>query len=130
MNKDQFGHDNLVYEHDGNTYGLPLRLVIGQQVSKEEIEQIIVIHKQRHDLKKFLETVDDVELIGIIFNQLTRMEFDLQILWNFKPDSVYHRSWDWPKCTCPKLDNMDAFPFMQYYSGGCPLHKNVLPNGE
>jgi len=50
-------------------------------------------------------------------------EYRLQALWGFPLDSKYHKFWEMPGCTCPKMDNDDAYPTGYYTrSGDCPLH--------
>lgn len=42
---------------------------------------------------------------------------------NFKVDKNYFRFWEMPKCTCPKLDNIDYWGTgNQIYSLTCPVH--------
>jgi hypothetical protein len=50
-------------------------------------------------------------------------EYRLQELWGFPKDPNYHRFWEMAGCTCPKMDNEDAYPTGYYTrSGNCPLH--------
>ena len=47
----------------------------------------------------------------------------LQDLWNFEYDPNYIKWWKYPKCTCPKLDNEDAYPTGYYViDNNCPVH--------
>lgn len=53
----------------------------------------------------------------------TSNEYRLQELWGFPKDPNYHRFWEMAGCTCPKMDNEDAYPTGYYTrSGNCPLH--------
>ena len=56
-------------------------------------------------------------------DEWTANEFDLQDLWGFTPDPNYHMFWTMEGCTCPKMDNRDAWgtPY-HVYSGSCPIH--------
>ena len=65
-------------------------------------------------------------LMKIIFNQITGIEFKLQMLWGFEPNAMHHNSWMWPQCTCPYLDNRHMPPGMMWVTENCPLHGNVL----
>ena len=40
----------------------------------------------------------------------TDIQYKLQDAWGFERDSNYHRFWDLPHCTCPVMDNNDAYP--------------------
>ena len=53
----------------------------------------------------------------------TDNEYHLQELWGFPKDSKYHKFWEMAGCTCPKMDNEDAYPTGYYYKSlDCPLH--------
>lgn len=54
--------------------------------------------------------------------QLQEIEFYLQELWGFKRDARYHKFWQYPKCTCPVIDNEDNYPHQSIINQGCPLH--------
>jgi hypothetical protein len=110
------------FTHRGETLGINLRLAISQSITFEELCQIVERHKIREDLLTLMEATQDKNLIQIIFNQLTVNEFELQMLWGFQCDARYHKSWWWPHCICPKMDNEDSFPYQTYVTKGCPLH--------
>lgn len=58
-------------------------------------------------------------------NRLTNVEFNLQILYGVDEDINFHRFWETPKCTCPKIDNTLKYPFGDYeIDANCPIHKN------
>jgi hypothetical protein len=47
----------------------------------------------------------------------------LQKLWNFPQDDNYIRFWNFPACTCPKMDNDDNYPCGRYVQvQNCPIH--------
>ena len=53
----------------------------------------------------------------------TQNEYSLQELWGFPKDPNYHKFWEMAGCTCPKMDNEDAYPTGYYIRvGDCPLH--------
>lgn len=53
---------------------------------------------------------------------LEELEYHLQDLWGFPRDSAYHKSWEYPGCTCPLMDNVDGYPYIQHRNLGCPVH--------
>lgn len=57
--------------------------------------------------------------------KLTDIEFNIQTLYGIEEDIKFHRFWDVPKCTCPKIDNSLKYPNGGYsIDRKCPIHKN------
>lgn len=51
------------------------------------------------------------------------LQLALQDLWGFDYDPNYIRWWNYPRCTCPKLDNEFAYPTGNYvHNEKCPIH--------
>jgi hypothetical protein len=51
------------------------------------------------------------------------IEFQLQKYWGFPQDSNFHSWWNLvPQCTCPMLDNKDAWGVHKIINGNCPIH--------
>jgi hypothetical protein len=47
----------------------------------------------------------------------------LQKLWNFPDNEDFIKFWNFPACTCPKMDNDDNYPFGRYVQfQNCPIH--------
>jgi hypothetical protein len=113
-------------KHKDKVLGINLDLIREQKIDFDTLCEIVKLHKIRSDLFDILTSIIDptIEsaLIRILFKQLREIEFELQILWGFPTNEIMHRSYLLPHCTCPKLDNRDAFPHIQYKDGGCPLH--------
>lgn len=82
--------------------------------------------KDAHWLKlmvyEMLEETSDRDTLKSLGNDLTEIEFELQDLWGFPLDANYHRFWEYPKCTCPKMDNADWYPHRSVIQKDCPLH--------
>lgn len=57
-------------------------------------------------------------------SQITKLEFELQELWNFPQDVSYHKYWIYlPGCLCPELDNYDLLGVnLREINTGCPWH--------
>lgn len=107
--------------HGKYRFKINMRLLAEQQ-AVENIEEIIKKHKERIDLFSFMEVEDNLTLLRKYDDLCTFLEYELQRLWKFPEDARYHRFWERPKCTCPKMDNMDSYPYMFYINGNCPLH--------
>jgi len=63
------------------------------------------------------------QLAEFIVEDLTKIEFALQRAWGFPQSMAYHRFWETPKCTCPKMDNEEQYATKQFIiMANCPLH--------
>jgi hypothetical protein len=108
--------------HKNTVLGINLSLAMDQHLDFDTFCAIVALHKERYDLNQIFDKLTDPILIRMVFVQLREIEFELQYLWGFPSNEIYHRSFYWSHCKCPKMDNADAFPLMQYKSGNCPLH--------
>lgn len=119
------------FTHRDKNLGINLDFVKEQRITFETFCQIIILHKERADLFDLLMRREDRSLIKIIFNQLTQIEFELQMLWGFEPDAREHKSWRWPRCECPYSDNRHMPYGLQWVTETCPLHgsteKKIAP---
>lgn len=99
------------------------KLIEKQNLSEAEIDKLLITHKERMMLHKFMEIEDNVFLLRQYDKLYTELEFKLQSLWKFNRDASKHRFWKRPKCSCPKLDNEDRYGTnFAIYSGNCILH--------
>jgi len=58
--------------------------------------------------------------------KLSDVEFNLQLLYGVDEDEKFHRFWETPKCTCPKIDNVVKFPNGNYiFDKTCPIHTKL-----
>ena len=114
----------IVYEKaDGSFSGVPKGLIEKQKVSKPNVKKIIKLHLKRDALYALMEKTDDAEALKILAKRVTENELDLQDLWKFERNVDFHKFWEMPKCKCPRLDNIDAYPTGYYVkSGDCPIH--------
>lgn len=53
---------------------------------------------------------------------LEELEYYLQELWGFSRDARFHKSWEYPGCTCPQLDNINVYPNRRIINSECPIH--------
>jgi len=95
-----------VFQHaTSKLYSINNNLVIHQKVSPEDVKKIEKLQNIRSYFYDFIELSEDKEEIRRLVKFITQIEFQLQKLWNFKPDETMHRWFDVPKCSCPKMDN-------------------------
>ena len=79
------------------------------------------LHILRDEIKLMAE--QNEELAVKLWPLWEANEFAIQDLWGFEKNSANHKDWyKFPYCTCPKLDNNDAFPYRQYVKASCPIH--------
>jgi len=62
-----------------------------------------------------------------LFRLWKRQEFILQALWRFELDEKFHKDYLLPGCTCPKMDNDDAYPVQRWVSADCIFHGGSHP---
>lgn len=98
------------------------RLVASQQLTPEAIAKIEALHEVRHKLIKRMKLAKKPETLKTLAWRVTETEYALQTAWGFPTDSAYHRYWELPGCSCPRLDNADDWPYRQHYSQTCLIH--------
>lgn len=100
------------------------RMAIAQGVNDDQLEGLKASHLLRRELFQLASERTDnsfaLEMLAKVFDCL---EDEQQKLWNFKVDPNYHRFFDMPGCTCPKMDNAERLgtPY-KIHSEDCPIH--------
>lgn len=98
-------------------------LLFKQGVDENKFKKLAEAHKNKHKILEKMKITDEKSTLKFLAETITQIEFSLQRLWGFPEDINYHRFWELPKCTCPKLDNEDAYPTGYYVRvQSCPLH--------
>lgn len=102
-------------------------LILQQKLSEVEVEQILRLHEYKLTICAKMEALlPDNPKIKVYAKDLEQLEFLLQDAWKFPRDVNYHRFWEMPHCTCPKMDNDDAYPSGYYVrSLCCPAHGDL-----
>lgn len=98
------------YSRDGTPVYLNDHLIQSQQISDEDIEEIIKLHRIRYSIEEEMSSLDPVKDgndLRILFRDWMTNEYNLQKAWNFPSNSYYYRDYTVPHCTCPVLDNDD-----------------------
>ena len=71
------------------------------------------------------ETTDEYQ--KYIYEEWMATHRILQHLWGFDLDDNKIKFWDFPACSCPAMDNNDAYPYGYYaMSGGCMIHGSAV----
>ena len=100
------------------------RLILQQKLSESEVEQILRLHEYRLTLCAKMEALPpDNPKVKAYAKDLEHIEFLLQDAWKFPRDANFHRFWEVPHCSCPKMDSEDAQTWGYYVKSlCCPAH--------
>lgn len=108
---------------DGKELYILNKKLLDQQNAWSNLDQIKQLHKERINIYRCMHSADEEGLLLMLDADCTRLEFELQKLWEFKEDIKFHRFWDRPKCSCPSSDNNDRYPNGTYIiADNCILH--------
>lgn len=100
-----------------------LKLAQQKKLSQETIKEIEKLYEVENIICNAIEKTNDPAQLQLLVDDWHNTQFELQKLWGFKEDINYHPWWYLPKCTCPKIDNEDAYPTGYYIKvADCPLH--------
>jgi len=124
----EFTEKELTVYYKGKAqYKLSSGFVKQQEIEDiETIKELLLTHEDRCRIFEAMEDTDDVEDLRMYAQQIETLEFEQQKLWGFEPNNTYHRWWEVPKCTCPKLDNADRYPSKyRIIAGNCPIHAHI-----
>jgi len=62
--------------------------------------------------------------LAVYYKKLTDIEYNLQTLYGVPEDIKFHKFWNTPMCTCPKIDNIENYPSEDpFFDKNCPIHK-------
>lgn len=109
---------------------LNTRLVKQQGLNKDEEQGIINLHIRKQNLFDEMDRallIGDKDELKRLDALVTDLEFVLQDAWRFPRDIKFHKFWERPGCSCPRMDNNDAWPTGYYVrSGGCLIHGDLV----
>ncbi len=92
-------------------------------VSEENEKEINELHEYRDGIFKAMEEEEDHWKLRDLYSLFIDNERRLQELWGFPLDDNYIKFWEVPKCSCPKMDNRDNYPYGYYVTvQSCILH--------
>lgn len=111
---------------NGKTIRLNRRLIERQQLTQEEVNVIARLHDKKHRIFDRMEREAVPHRLRALANEVKDIEFDLQEAWRFERNAAFHEFWNVPKCTCPKLDNIDCKGSgRMFFAVSCPIHGDV-----
>ncbi len=86
-------------------YDLNPALILKNKLTRDEVKQLIQLHQSKIVLFNEAEKeIDRVKLQALVAD-LENLEFEIQACSKLRRDKNYHRWFDFPKCTCPKVEN-------------------------
>lgn len=81
------------------------------------------LYANKYFLYGQMELEEDWVRLQMLHVEVIENELKIQKAFNFKPDHKFIRFWEFPKCSCPKLDNMDSWGTgRRVIVGNCTLH--------
>ena len=100
-----------------------------QLLNANQIQAINLMHVAREAM--LTAANNDVKSAQAIYPSWLALETALQRLWGFSENINYVRTWTYPHCSCPKIDNEDSYPHGYYVSSGsCPIHGSAVEPAE
>ena len=98
---------------------------LDRQKCWKNLEKIKEVSQLRMIIFSMMENTDNRKELRSLAADLTELEFELQDLYKFKRNTNFHRFWELPKCTCPKLDNYESYGTKYYIiDTKCIIHGN------
>lgn len=95
-----------------------MKLAKERGLSNERIRHIQNVQTQRDAIiyvmkvtspDTYEEYEDFISFIKGEAELLARTDYRLQELWGFEQNSDWHKFWETPHCSCPKMDNLDRW---------------------
>jgi len=113
-----------VYAYDGRIVcRLNKHLAEYQKVTDEQLCALKVTHQLKESLFNIAKNTNNSLALKALAAVFDKLEFEQQKLWNFGEDANHHYFFDFPGCTCPRLDNLERLGHEgKVYSGNCPIH--------
>lgn len=118
--------EDLIVVYNGEPKIMISETLLDKQDAWDRLEIIKALHMLRLGISQLMKETDDVSELKKLDKKYTEVEFELQEAWKFPKDARYHRYWNRPKCTCPKMDNEDRYGTgYSVINSECPLHGGV-----
>lgn len=94
-----------------------------QKITDEQLEALKLSHQLKWIIFESAKQTSDPTKLKMLANVCDALESEQQALWNFEVNKNFHRFFDFPGCTCPKLDNKERLG-TEYaiFDTSCPIH--------
>lgn len=119
--------DELIDKYEKEDKYLVKYKDLRSRVDENRIKNNENLSKLKDCLKNKLEIYDAIincdGSIKKYYKKLTNIEFNMQTLYGEDEDILYHKFWQTPKCTCPKINNIEIYPSKNFIiDDKCPIH--------
>lgn len=112
------------FECNGDPWLLNGHLIEMKGLDGATCEMIADLHRLKvsliSDMAK-LKPTNDTKLHEL-GDRIATVEYEMQDAWGFVRDKNWHKHWELPHCTCPKVTNKMAHPQHGFTSDDCPVH--------
>lgn len=120
--------EDMIENFDKDNIYLVKYKELRDNIEEERISNKKNLDKLKNCLLEKLKIYDIIENsddnLHQYYKKLTDIEYNMQVLYGEKEDISDHRFWETPKCTCPKIDNLELYPSNDYiFDEKCPIHK-------
>lgn len=117
-----FSHEQLTIRFNKELETTLNKAFIDHRNAWGKLDEIKEVHWFKLMLTDLILNTDDLKELKSLVKDLRLCEFELQGLFGLSKDANFHRFWEYKKCECPKLDNLEAYPHRQIINLNCPLH--------
>ena len=108
-------------------YDLNPDLIIKQKLTKDDVKQLIILNQQKIVCYNEAEHTEDATKLRALAAECEMIEYQIQDILHFKRNKNYHRWFDFPKCTCNKLDNeQNIGSDIRFYNQCCIIHNTLV----
>ena len=125
--EDLLSFDELLEKYDTNDKFLVKYNDLRDRVDEDRITNENNLPQLKSCLEEKLKIYHNIqntnENLSQYYKKLTDVEYNMQLLYGEEEDITFHRFWDTPKCTCPKIDNVEIYPSKPIFDENCPIHK-------
>ena len=118
---------NRIVEFRFDKVELNLKLIQSNDLTKQQIENILNLHKERMELFCSQPEFDNRIKLDRFNDLVEKNEFALQKEWGFKLDKNYHTWWfQVPNCSCSTRINSATFGKPErFVNDCCPIHRDI-----
>jgi hypothetical protein len=113
---------NLIAKYKKKLVAINAHL-LDKQKAWDNLESIRKLHIQRLKMIEKMENTDEKDALRKLAKKIEKIDFNLQEAWGFEKSPNFHYWWKVPKCTCPQMDNEDAYGTKyRIIDENCPIH--------
>lgn len=125
----QKGYDITVINPLTNkpAYDLNPDLILKQHLTKDDVALLQHLHQQKIVLFHKAEHETDLVLLRALAEEYEQLNYHLQEVCHFPRNADYHRWFDFPKCTCSRLENeANIGKSKRIFSSTCIIHSHLV----